>query len=145
MSKSNDGKKLEKEVTAYLKKRMRDPEFWSYRFPDAHRCMGRLPAQPADYLILYKDQRILLDPKDSKSDRVNFKSRFSQLPKMNRFEMAWGFGYFLVHATETDLYHIISAREINEMKEAGMKSLKLSDIYGYESAKAALDVILMGG
>jgi Holliday junction resolvase len=92
-----DGKVAEGKFTAHMKERMKLPEWWFHRFPDAAVCMGRIPKQPADYIIMHNGRPMLVEVKESKSETSVAKSRFTQAPKMTRFNMAGGRCGFLVY------------------------------------------------
>ena len=144
MGRGDSGKKLEAECRKYLEELMKDPGFWYYRFPDARACRGRgVQKAPADYYIKYNGVDALLDPKETKTDRFNFKSRCSQLPIMNRFGMAGsGQGWFLIRQTVSNKYYLLWAGTINKLKAEKKKSILLTDLTAYSSAKETIDHLL---
>lgn len=135
-----DGKVAEGKLTTHLKVLMKDPSWWYHRFPDAGVCMGRIPKQPADYIVMYKGVAMLLEVKESKSETSVPASRFTQSPKMRRFKMAGGRCGFIVYfryATEPYwIYVSLAAVQVME------KSLKVTaDYIKYPSIELLMEDI----
>jgi hypothetical protein len=97
MKRPSSGKKSEKEVTAHLKDLSKYPDIWYHRLPDAGVCMGRLPKQPADYLVVCRGEPTLVEVKEEKHPDKIAASRLSQASKMVRFTWAGGKAVFLIH------------------------------------------------
>lgn len=96
--KDGDGKIAEGKFTEHLKELMKDKLWWGHKLPDASVCLGRVPAQPADYMVTYNGSpMMLLECKESKSETSVPASRFTQVPKMTRFVMAGGKAGFCVY------------------------------------------------
>jgi len=142
MGRGDSGKQLERAVKSVLDFKSKRSHFYYYRFPDARTCNGRLGKQPGDFLIWQEGKPdIILDPKElKKGQRLNFKSRCSQMPKMNRAKLAGVESYFLVHSLETDLYHVLSRNGVQAAKDGGFKSIVLAN--GFETLDEAMEVIL---
>lgn len=136
---SSDGKKTEKKVTEYLKKLMEHPEWWFHRFPDAAVCKGRIPKQPADYLVMYDGVSVLMEVKESESLTSIPKSRLTQTPKMKRFTMAGGVGLFLVSHPKHDWGWRFF--EVYDVDKAEGASVKLKDLVLYPNLSLVFAVI----
>lgn len=100
--------------------------------------MGRLPKQPADYLIMYRGAAVLLEVKEEKrTDRITA-SRLTQSPKMKRFIMAGGQAYFLIYHHEVDLWRFF---EVNQLpKPTGI--IQLGKFAVYQTVKEMFDALL---
>ena len=127
MAKDGDGKVAEGKLTAHLKELMKNPRWWYHRLPDAGVCMGRLPAQPADYIVMYDGIPMLLECKESKSETTVAGSRFTQSPKMTRFTMAGGKCGFAIYFRYAKVPYWIFVG-LDDVKKMG-KSLKVTDDY----------------
>jgi len=125
---SGDGKIAEGLFTKHLKELMKDPLWWGHRFPDAGVCMGRVPAQPADYEVMYDGSAMmLLECKESKSETRVPASRFTQTPKMTRFVMAGGLAGFCIYFryAKAPYWIFVSLEDAKKVD----KSLKVTDEY----------------
>lgn len=124
--KDGDGKVAERKFTEHLKELMLNPLWFGHRFPDAGVCMGRVPVQPADYMVMYNGSpMMLLECKESKSETSVPASRFTQVPKMTRFVMAGGkAGFCIYFRYAAEPYWIFVSLE--DAKNIGT-SLKVTD------------------
>ena len=132
------GKRAEKKLTKHLKERATRPEFWYHRFPDAGVCMGRLPKQPADYIIMVRGVSALLEVKEEKRPAKIAASRLTQTPKMRRFLMAGGQGYFVVYHYEFDMWRLFAVEDI--VKRTG--TMELDDYNEYHTIKELFDTLV---
>ena len=132
------GKNAEKKLTKHLKERAPRPDFWFHRFPDAGVCQGRLPKQPADYLIVYRGVPALLEVKEEKRPAQIAASRLTQAPKMKRFAMAGGPAFFIIHHYELNVWRLISIGEVTQKKG----TIQLKDYVVYETIKELFNVLL---
>jgi len=100
--------------------------------------MGRLPKRPADFIFCHKGITTLLDPKELKQgQRINIKSRLSQLPKMRQFLYTENSrAFFFVHVLENSTFYLIDAATIPD----NVKSVVLEN--GYPALHAALGEII---
>ena len=131
---SSDGKQTEKKVTEFLKTLMEQPEWWFHRFPDAAVCRGRIPKQPADYLVMKNGVSFLMEVKECEKMTSLPKSRLTQLPKMKRFAMAGGRGIFLVSHPKHDWqWRYFTTHHV---ARAGGASIPFADIKAFRSLKA---------
>jgi len=136
---SNDGKRAEKKFTAEGKDRMKDPLWWVHRFPDAAVCRGRIPKQPADYLVLYKGvPAALVEVKETQYEDKIETARLTQRPKMRRFMMAGGLAYFVVYHYNHGFWRLVPAADTFEAKKS---SVRLTDYKALPSVKEIYDAI----
>lgn len=116
------GKPTEKKLTKKLKKLMEQPEWWFHRLPDAAVCRGRIPKQPADYMIMYMGILALVEAKEcekkatGKSNTIPV-SRLTQLPKMRRFAMAGGRAFFIISHPGEWSWRLIHLDQVNEHRK----------------------------
>ncbi len=141
--KDGDGKVAEGKFTEHMKELTKNPDWWCHRFPDAAVCMGRIPVQPADYIIMYKGAPMLVEVKESKRETSIPKSRFTQTPKMTRFDMAGGScGFLVFFRYAKDPYWIFVSLE---NAKAVDKSLKITDDFiQYSSIDELVEDIRVG-
>ena len=132
------GKNAERKLTKHLKEKATRPEFWSHRFPDAGVCQGRLPKQPADYLIVYRGVPALLEVKEEKRPAQIAASRFTQSPKMKRFCMAGGQAFFTIHHYEFGVWRILPIGDVIQKKG----TFQLKDYAVYETITALFNTLL---
>lgn len=106
--------------------------------------MGRIPARPADYIVICSGRHILLDPKELKSgNRINIKQRLTQWQAMTRFCMtANSSAYFLVHHAENDNYTVIPSSAVRDAVEVGEKSMVLANFTQKSTLTAAMDRVI---
>ena len=106
--------------------------------------MGRVGPQPADYIIFQKGKpSILLDPKElKKGQRVNIKSRFTQMGQMSRFSLTGVKSYFLIHQTVDDLYYVVNREYVESLIKDDIKSVLLTDLPVIRTLKRAINIIL---
>ena len=134
---SSDGKSTEKKVTSCLKKLMEDPDWWFHRFPDAAVCRGRIPKQPADYLVMYRGVPALIEVKECESFTSIPKSRLTQLAKMKRFTMAGGRGLFLIsHPKHEWQWRYFTVQKVSQFEGA---SVKFEEIPSFNKLNAVFD------
>ena len=132
------GKNAEKKLTRHLKERATRPEFWFHRFPDAGVCQGRLPKQPADYLIVYRGVSALLEVKEEIKPAQIIASRLTQTPKMKRFCMAGGQAFFVIHHYEFGVWRLLPIRDVMQKKG----TIQLQDYAVYETIKELFNILL---
>ncbi len=125
-------------MTKHLKERATRPEFWFHRFPDAGVCQGRLPKQPADYLIMIRGAAALLEVKEEKRPAQIAASRLTQTPKMKRFIMAGGQGYFIVHHYELGVWRLFPVDDV--LQKTG--TIKLEQYNAFETIKELFDTLI---
>lgn len=142
MTQSNEratrGKSTEKAVEKVLSAwNEAHSDFAWHRFPDARAAMGRLKAQPSDYLYFAGSFGGLLEVKETKHDYRLPRDKISQLPVMRKFSMAGATNIVLVHHSTTNLWRIAYLSYF----EGTPPSWDMSDLPTYASAEAALNTI----
>ena len=85
-SKANMGKWAEKEVQTWLthKSNSTTDLAW-HRFPDARAARGALAAQPSDLLVVYKDEVVFVEVKETAEARRLPKGKVSQWGVLKKF------------------------------------------------------------
>ncbi len=115
MAESNaaKGKTAEKAVTKKLKELSASKDWWYHRLPDASVCRGRLPKQPADYMVMYRGAPCLLEVKENGNSKPRFPlSRFTQIPKMRIFSMAKGLSLFIILRTDINEWYLLDIADV---------------------------------
>lgn len=133
------GKKAEEKVNAILKRWNEKAGFAYFRLPDARAAMGRLAAQPGDFVYYHGG---ILDPDWSgiievKSTAHNFriaKDKISQLATLKKLEAAGARSVILVWHTESDVWRAIDPCDL----EDGVPSWDLSRFPAWKDAETAL-------
>lgn len=128
------GKSAEKAVEDIFKRWNEQLGFAWHRFPDARAAMGRLSAQPADYLYFSRGGGGFLEVKESKHDYRIAKDKIGQLAVLKKFLHAGADAWILVHHTTIDRWRIVSAYELS----LGQPSWVLTDFPTFASAEEAL-------
>lgn len=128
------GKSAEKAVEDLFKRWNEQLGFAWHRFPDARAAMGRLSAQPADYLYFSRGGGGFLEVKETKHLHRLAKDKVAQLPVLKKFLHAGADAWILVHHTEIDRWRIVCAHDLT----LGAPSWDLSTYETYASAEEAL-------
>lgn len=136
------GKSTEKQVQDILDLwNQKKLEFAYERLPDARAARGAIKAQVADFMIgimaghpaAYK-QFILLEVKESKHECRLAKDKIAQLPRIKKWVRACATGLVLVHHTETRLWRLVNADDL----EIGKPSWDLTPYPVFDTPWAAL-------
>lgn len=104
-----------------------------HRMPDARAAMGRLAAQPCDYLI-FRGCGLLLEVKETKHEYRLAKDKVAQRATLEKFRLAGAATYVLIHHTTLDQWRIISTADL----EGGVPSWDLREYPLYDTAEDAL-------
>ena len=100
--------------------------------------MGRLPKQPADYIIMIRGATVLLEVKEEKRPAQIAASRLTQTPKMKRFVMAGGQGYFIIYHYELNLWRLFEVGDV--VQRTG--TVKLEHYNVFETIKELFDTLV---
>jgi len=101
--------------------------------PDAGVCMGRLPKQPADYIISRGRNTYLIEVKEEKREDKIAGKRLSQKPKMVLFGMTGHKAYFLIHHYEHGYWRCVPVSEVEKtsgtLNISHFPTMSLEDIF----------------
>lgn len=128
------GKDTEKEVEElFTEWNSQTFTFAWHRMPDARAAMGRLKAQPCDYLV-FRGEGMLLEVKETTHDYRLAKDKVAQRAVLEKFRLAGARTYVLVHHTGLGQWRIVSTANL----EGGIPSWDLRDYTLYDTAADAL-------
>jgi len=113
-SKGLRGKRAENLVEKALKELKEASAHFDYdRLPDTRSAGRIMPAQVADFTMLYHGKAFCLEVKEvKKGKRLNIKSAFRQYPRMLRRSMAGATGLLLIFSVEEDSWFILDVLDI---------------------------------
>lgn len=128
------GKAAEKTVEDIFKRWNTTMSFAWHRMADARAAMGRVSAQPADYLYFSRGTGGWLEVKETKHDYRLTKDKVQQLPILKKFMHAGADAWILVHHTTLDRWRIVCAQDL----QLGAPSWDLSTFETHATAEDAL-------
>ena len=151
-NKANMGKWAEKEAQTWLEaKSQQDSGFAWLRFPDAHAAMGRLSAQPCDYLVsvtagLANNRTIYLEVKETAQASRLPKAKIGQHGMLRKF--FWSNAHVLVLVYMSGPKHWVMLRADRHRDDLFYHdvcpaSFPLADLRPYATAAAALEEYLL--
>jgi hypothetical protein len=137
MSERGDrGKDTEKAVQKVLEAwNTRYAEFAYHRLPDARAAMGRLKAQPADFLFWEGDYGGFIEAKETQHSSRLARDKIAQMPILRKFAMAGAKCIVIIYHSEIGLWRIAKL----EFFEGTPPSWDVSTLPTFESAEAAMN------
>lgn len=121
------GKKCEGKIKEWLK----ECDIYHHRFLDSMSCRGFAPNQPADFWCYYKRKLILIECKETESDKIRFTAfRPSQLKAMME-AVKYGYSYLVVVMHRKKNIYFINGHMLIMLIESGKKSFSYQS-YGRE-------------
>lgn len=128
------GKAAEKAVEDVLRQFNQSLYFAYWRLPDARAAMGRLAAQPGDFVYFSNGRGGIIEAKETKHDFRIAKDKISQLAVLHKLAEAGARSLIVVHHSTTDLWRAVRPEHL----KIGPPSWDLSEFPTYKSAEAAL-------
>lgn len=133
------GKETELLVESALKKLNVRQDFAWHRLPDARAARGALKAQPGDYQYIFHKVFGYIEVKALKHPTRLPATRLTQLPIMNKWEMAGASSVVLVHHYMTGEWRAVSPAVL----PVGATSWDLSSFKSHATVEEALNSIIV--
>ena len=128
------GKQAEKIVETVLKKWNSRVTFAYWRLPDSRSARSFLVAQPGDYCFFSGAYSGILEVKSSLHPSRIAKDKISQLPTLQKLELAGAHSVILIHHSEIDKWRVLYPSEL----AMNVPSWDLTDVPTFDSAEDAL-------
>lgn len=117
-SHANRGKVAEKKVQDWLKRLNEEvAQFAWLRLPDARSAMGRLAAQPSDFIVFSPAGATFLEVKEIAHDRLLPFGKLPQLADMKKFQLAGCRSTVLVYHTTSKRWRCIDVRDLESISK----------------------------